>query len=408
MTRALKFPCLLVQQNLGTFYVFVAPTGEILPLLTVERRGLTEEAQRKVQRALDDKRQKEIATYVLQPDATFPTSITLNADSDFVHLLQHQGEWTVVWGEETEEARDNTLKVITDEGDRFFQAVPDGRRPGEIIDGQHRFEGLRLALREAGAEERMKLEQFQIPFALMQDLSAEACAKIFVTINSTQRKVDGSHIADLFGLSTKRSPKRSAHLIARSLDRMEGSPFENGLKILGKKADAGEMLSQGSFVKYFLKLISSNPDRDEQQAQQGLELKRDPHLPLRDFYLDDRDSELLALLHNFFNAVARAYPDAWKQQPSEYLLRKTVGYSAMMGLLKLIAGDVVAASPSGRSLAAFDTLMAKIKASVPESSWRRGAFTSSEAAAGKMTKMMFEAVEGKVLTLLEENSAQPA
>ena len=55
------FPCITVNQPLGTFYVMSAAARDILEYLTVSRRGLSPAEREKVQRALDPVRQKEIS-----------------------------------------------------------------------------------------------------------------------------------------------------------------------------------------------------------------------------------------------------------------------------------------------------------------------------------------------------------
>ncbi|WNV05833.1 hypothetical protein RP726_05290 [Candidatus Methylospira mobilis] len=92
-----KFPFIQVEQPIGTFFVCAIPAAKILPLLAIERRGLTPEERLKVQRALDTSRQKDIAEYACEPDATFPTSVTLSANSEYVHVIEHTSfreRWT--------------------------------------------------------------------------------------------------------------------------------------------------------------------------------------------------------------------------------------------------------------------------------------------------------------------------
>ena len=98
----------------------------------------------------------------------------------------------------------------------------------------------------------------------MFDLTVAEEAYIFSTINSNQRKVDPSLIYDLFDVSTNRSPQKTAHEIARVMNSSTSSPFYNRLKMLGKKASGQDKasLSQGTFAKSILMLISKKPDED--------------------------------------------------------------------------------------------------------------------------------------------------
>ena len=96
----------------------------------------------------------------------------------------------------------------------------------------------------------------------MFDLTEEEKAYIFSTINSNQAKVDKSLIYDLFELSTERSPLKTCHYIARIMNSKEDSPFYQRLKMLGKKENELSTLSQGTFVKGLVDLISKQPQKD--------------------------------------------------------------------------------------------------------------------------------------------------
>lgn len=396
-----KFPCITVEQPIGTFFVCAIPSSQILPLLAVERHGLSPEEKLKVQRSLDIRRRKEIADYAWQPDATFPTSVTLSASSEYVHILEGSSE--LVIGVEIEDSSDhggegntNILEIQDGAQSRFFGEIPEGQAIAVIIDGQHRIEGLRLA----GADsEESELSGFSIPFVFMFDLSPEDMAKIFVTINSTQRKVDKSLISDLFGLSSRRSPQRTCHLIAVALNGAEKGPFSNGLKMLGRRVSGTELLSQGSFCKYLLRLISRKPEEDERKLYNGQSLSEDERAPLRHYFLTNRDEMILRIVENYFTAISRHYSTAWYKEPDKHLLRKTVGFSALIQLLIKIAP--VALEVQDASLPAFMRVFAEMHKTLPDSEFGNGKFSSSEAEATKMSNKMFVAIEQQLSALLK-------
>lgn len=406
MITPTKYPCLSVAQPVGVFFVFVAPAARILPLLAVERRGLTDEERQKVQRALDPKRQRDIAAYVNQPGATFPTSVTLSANSEYVHaVLTAPNTYELVFG--TEKAAEDVpdggdpeeAPLVVREGDvdRYFVALPPGEIAALVIDGQHRIEGLKLAMDTTPSAE---LATFQVPFAVMFDLTPEDSAKVFVTINSTQRKVDSSHIADLFALSTWRSPQRSAHLMAVAMNEQAGGPFQNGLKMLGKRTGTSEFLSQGSFCKYVVRLFSSKPLDDEQRfrANPNAELREDPRAPLRQFFTSGRDEVILKILENYFSAVREAYPVAWTERPDEYLIRKTVGFSALIRLLMKMAPALL--EENDATADAFNRVFAPIRQAIPEAEWASGMLASNDAEATRMSSRMYGVVEDDLRTLI--------
>lgn len=390
-----KVACIAVDQPIGTFYVASIAAGQILPLLTIERRGLTAEGRLKVQRALDVKRQAEIARFATSPQATFPTSVTLSTDSRFVHVVEEGRSLVVgleVGDEDVEEvigaeAKTKTLEIQDGPSLRRFVALPDGEPIAMVIDGQHRVEGLRKA---GATEKESPLATFQLLFSFMFDLTPEDMAKVFVTINSTQRKVDSSLISDLFGLSTKRSPRRTCHLIAVAFNEKEKGPFERGLKMLGKRQSASELLSQGSFCKYILRLISRTPDEDERRLALEQPLDPDPRAPLRAHFIQKHDETILRILDNYFTVVADLYSGAWSTKPEAYLVRKTVGFSALTQLLARILPTAL--EKKDASIPAFTRVFKRIVEKVPESEWAVGKFSSSEADATKMSNRMFECV----------------
>jgi DGQHR domain-containing protein len=405
------YHCVSVNQPLGTFYIASIPASRILPLVSIERRGLSPDEQRNVQRSLDPKRQIEISKYVQEADATFPTSVTVSANSDFVRIIEDQSGGTLlVIGEELESREllkceppvntQNSILEIVDEGKvRCFGKISDDEKIALVIDGQHRIEGLRAA----GAKHQdSPLASFEVPLAFMFDLSPELMARIFVTINANQRKVDPSLISDLFGLSSRRSPKRTCHLIASSLNSEDNGPFTQGLKMLGRRQNATEILSQGSFCKYLLKLISTTPEEDERRLQRGESLKPDSKAPLRSFFIDGHDELILRVTRNFFAAVSATYPKAWVNNPGEFLLRKTVGFASLVKLASKILP--IALKHGDVSEDAFNRIFSAIKLDFPEENWAVGMFSSSDAEAAKVSERIFTLVEPKLDELLERQS----
>lgn len=399
------FPCITVSQPLGTFYVMSAAAEDVLQYLTVSRRGLTAAERDKVQRALDSGRQKDIATYLRREDATFPTSITINADSQRIFVLHSQEGLIVVIGhelaeDETKDLAAGSFRVVdTSEGKRFFVRLDSFQHPAEIIDGQHRFEGLRKAIADASDEElATRLQKFELSIAIMFDLVPEECAKVFVTINATQRKVDSSHIADLFALHTKRSPERVSHLIAVAANDLDASPFKGGLKMLGKRVNDDQFLSQGSFTKYLMTMLPRASDSGELLSTPSPE-DDDEVRPFTSLYTNNRDAEIGQIVLNYFKAVADAYPVAWQEQKDAYLIRKTVGFAALIKLLRKLAPVML---KTGRyAFKDFKKIVDTIKQGFPEDRWAKGQFASSDSEAGRIAKTMYGVVENKLPQVLQ-------
>ena len=283
-----------IEQPIGTFYVGKIKSDTLIRITKTVRRIESEG----IQRELSEKRARDISKYCEDPDATFPTPIILAVNETDVENFS-----TNIPG---------VYELSFDDCCAF----------AEIIDGQHRIEGIKLA------------NDFvtDLLVVLMFDLTEEEKAYVFSTINSTQTKVDKSLIYDLFDLSQNRSPYKTCHEIARILNSEQDSPFYGRLKMLGKKSSGGTTLSQGTFVNYLCRLISRNPQEDMIDLKKGRKLRNSDSLIFREYFIDERDDIILKILKNYFNAVAEVFPEEWGNT-SKYILAKTTGYGALLKIL---------------------------------------------------------------------------
>lgn len=301
----LELPYLEYEQPIGIFYMTVIEADILLKIVEVRRRGETyndyslwndkpRSIEEGVQRKESTDRVNKISKYCEDPDATFPTPIIISIYSDV---------------------------DVEDRDHKFVFNIKEEERIGDVIDGQHRLMGIA----KSGYSSRFKL-----PVALMFNMNVEEKAYVFSTINSTQTKVSMSLIYDLFDLTTKRSPQKTAHEIARSLNKIDYSPFYNRLKMLGKKEPDQyyATLSQGTFVKQLLTLISKDPDEDSSRIKRGMALSR-YRLPFRQYFIDEKDDVILKILMNCFTALKETFDEEWKD-PTKNVLWKTTGYGAVI------------------------------------------------------------------------------
>ena len=278
-----------ITQPIGTFYLGKIDSSDLIKGSYVRPRRDNEG----IQRDRSDKRVMEIESYCKDPDATFPTPIILSVDSSFCKLKNG-----------------GTLIEYNDDNCIF-----------EIIDGQHRVEGISRASSSSGF-------RCELLVVLMFDLTEEEKAYVFSTINSNQAKVDKSLIYDLFELSTKRSPLKTCHYIARIMNSKNTYPFYQRLKMLGKRENGLNTLSQGTFVKGLVELISKNPQEDMICIKNGHKLLPDEKLPLRNLFINENDDIILKILKNYFTAVSIVFEKQWNS--NNYILTKTTGYLALM------------------------------------------------------------------------------
>ena len=287
-----------VQQPIGTFYLCSIPAPFLLKVVKSTSRSDDPKA---VQREKSPGRIKDIGAYCSDPDAVFPTPIVVSVNSNDVKLDE----------------------------EKHIVVIPENKGIiGNVIDGQHRLWGI---------ERSEHPENFQLPVVLMFDLTVAEEAYIFSTINSNQRKVDPSLIYDLFDVSAYRSPQKTAHEIARVMNSSSSSPFYNRLKMLGKKtADQDKAtLSQGTFAKSILMLISKKPDEDARKLKNGQELDDDGKMPLRCFFVQQSDELLVRVFSNCFNALKEVFPSEW-EHPYDNILWKSTGFRAVIYALPSI------------------------------------------------------------------------
>ena len=295
MKKNISTPCIEITQPIGTFYLGKIKASELRGCVNISRKSENLLGQ---QRDLNRSRVNEIARYCKDPDATFPTSVILSVEtSDTVQCSIENGCMSL------------------DFEDIF----------GEVIDGQHRL----LGILESSND-----EEFELPIVFMLNPTVEEKAYVFSIINSKQTKVNPSLIYDLFDVSEHRSPKKTVHLLARALNSRDDSPFYNRLKMLGKNSEdqKNATLSQGTFSKRVLKLITKDADKDSIDIKLGKTLQLNPNLILRETFIKDRDDIMLKILMNYFNALRNVFTSEW-ENPKENILWKSTGFNAMIDCL---------------------------------------------------------------------------
>lgn len=281
-----------VQQPIGTFYLCCIPASILIKIVRISTRSQDSDG---VQRDMSKSRIKSIGDYCSDPDAVFPTPIVISVDK--------------------------SAGVLLDESNHRIN-FSETSCIGEVIDGQHRLWGI---------ENSEYINSFNLPVVLMFDLTIEEKAYVFSTINSNQTKVPTSLIYDLFDVSNLRSPNKTVHHIARVMNCSIESPFYNRLKMLGKKepSQINATLSQGTFAKTILMLISKNPDEDARLIKRSLKLKSDDKLIFRQYFIEEKDEIIIKILYNCFNALKDVFYNEWCE-PQNNILWKTTGFRAII------------------------------------------------------------------------------
>jgi DGQHR domain-containing protein len=267
-----------------------------------------------IQRSLSQSRVPQIRKYIETVDASFPNSIILNLDSKFLM------------------SRPESLPNSCNDDGLYCVEIATDKSASKIIEGQHRLSGF----------EGAKTDDFDLLVAFFIDLPVEDRAYLFSTINVNQTKVNKSLVYDLFEVSEGRSPQRTAHLITKSLNTDEDSPFYRRIKLLGVAPKFGDEvlykapLSQGTVAQRIVDTISADPMSDRDTIRRGNQVTQsdgdvEKGLIFRKFFSEDKDWAILRIMKNYFRAVADAFPDLWERQDNP--LAKTIGYGALMRLL---------------------------------------------------------------------------
>jgi DGQHR domain-containing protein len=314
--------CIEVSQPIGTFYIGSIDWLDLRDIAWADIRRIIREDKSEIeqyfgmQRDLSPKRVKEIAQYVTNIDATFPSSIILAINSM------------------TKDEQDDSIEYnnLTFNKDKSQMEIRRHDGVAKIIDGQHRIFGLREGFSQTGLN-----KVFQLNVTIFVDMDIDDQSMVFATINKAQTKVHKSLVYDLYDFAKTRSPQRTAHNIVRLLNSDEKSPLKDKIKILGKADDAEkETITQATLVESILKYISSNPLKDRDILKRGKKLEQitgeeqKRHF-FRNLFILEKDEVIAKVLFNYFISIKNKWNNAWE---SNSILVKSTGMIAFMKFLR--------------------------------------------------------------------------
>jgi DGQHR domain-containing protein len=166
-------------------------------------------------------------------------------------------------------------------------------------------------------------------------------AHIFSTVNLEQTKVNKSLVYDLYELSRTRSPQKTAHNVAVTLDRDEKGPLFQRIKRLGAATEGRvfEPISQATFVEGLMAHITRDAkmDRDlllRNQTPARADGDAVYKLVFRNMFLDNRDLDILTVVNNYFEAVRDTWEAAWDDRGRGAVLNRTNGMRALLRFLR--------------------------------------------------------------------------
>ena len=187
--------------------IFMMKVEDLIPIYYVAVRGRDDIAGA-VQRVLNKRRIKSIKDFILEGNMFFNTFILNWVDNNY-----------------PVEVKGDKLRI---------PQVPSG---AQVIDGQHRLEGLRQAY-----EERPEIGKQMAIVLLVQNLTTPEAARIFLNINTEQKPVPPSLVYDLFGeVKEKDYYIVRATDIATHLHEDASSPYYQCIKLPGSSQGVGKV-----------------------------------------------------------------------------------------------------------------------------------------------------------------------
>jgi hypothetical protein len=104
--------------------------------------------------------------------------------------------------------------------------------------------------------------------------------------------------------------------------------------MLGRKSspDSAETLSQGTFVKSLLPLLSGNAAADANLLKNQKPPGVYPKLVFNEYFRKEKDSQILKILLNVFRGARNTWNEEWNDS-THFVLTKTLGFSGIMKAL---------------------------------------------------------------------------
>lgn len=220
-------------------------------------------------------------------------------------------------------AADSNISFLQASDDGYELLVPDKPKSILIIDGQHRLEGLKLAPTNA-------IDNYDLIVSLILEYDRSVIAKLFYTINYTQKSVNKSLLYHLTAeFSEKLDETTFLHEIVKSLNESSKSPFFKRIKMLGvaPKGIGNNQknmmtISQAFLIDYLSYTIKDINSKSTTQ-------------PIFSFYYKNNYKyEILRFLVSYFIAVKNIIT-LW-DSPDKSIISKSMGVGALLKLMNYL------------------------------------------------------------------------
>ena len=353
--KFLRIPVMPISQKNKNFYLAKMPARFLIDMYTVEpaEYNVEKEAARaatfpeyveyigervkeerelavskKYERLEKKERIEEIAEFLNKDEhALFPNTIIVTCELINTSLDYESGREADVFKLLGETATAlSFLEEPKESGEQTFLYVPYRKKSILIIDGQHRLRGLEEA-------EPAVTDNYEILVSFILGFSWSVVAKLFYTINYTQKAVNKSLLYHLTGeFSSELDEITFMHETVRALNEVSQSPLFKRIKMLGTvdyslpAEDRKKMtISQAFLIDYLHSTISKSA------------INR-IYPPIFLYYYQRREKwrvEIVRFLMKYFEAIKESRQNDW-DNPDESIICNTLGVGAFIRILHFL------------------------------------------------------------------------
>src|SRR5207248_1170953 len=239
-----------IRQKDGIFYFVSFKARDILNRVKFTSRFYFEGATIEAEADADDPIAKFIGS-VERSEKAFQRMLSRRKVRDIVNFYESA---------ETQPAIPGSILLFSEEVLKFrplgqYQSVGDLEDPKSgflIIDGQHRLAGLHFY----GARNPGLIDQIEVPCMIFDGKTADFAAEMFVIINSSQTRINRSHLVDLLDRISRYDDKtRLAAGVVKKLYEEASSPLQYKINRLGGRSRQEKWILQAELFNEIKKLI---------------------------------------------------------------------------------------------------------------------------------------------------------
>lgn len=291
------------------------------------------EEDEEFQRHLSEKKLNEIKRYLIEEINNPQSSISVFPSSLIISLDINENNSEDLTEQKIAQYYTDDLDscFVTNSGNFKKLYIPKNKRICLIVDGQHRFYGLKKYFDDLKIEtDKKKVYNFEFITTILLGFDSYQVSQVFANVNFHQKPVNRSLYYDIFGASSNdKNEIQLAHYLVLHLQNNEDSPLKNMIKLLGKGYG---LFSQAFFVEKVLIHYYSGGVWES-------------------LYEDFKNNgktflKIPTFIKLYFNSIREHYPDCWPEKVErdgelvyssfayDYILCKTTGMGAFLRLIK--------------------------------------------------------------------------